>query len=285
MALGQVIVRQLELQDRGTVLERWLAHLLAEVIGEADQAAGPAKEACEARAVDLILKLWVHRRALPEQVDPLGGYRKAIEVLGHLMPDANPWARCHRSDTYDGQLREMFELMVKIVLAGVSLTQVSRVRPVTDEELKALEDEERHLHSTLEKWMRVVARSSSRPEIEIAFIDPGTVESADTDRKSGSVGGFSEQEHTSDGHEGQDEVSLHAEIVSNLELMQAELTDLLTRWRKSSPGKTEGEDENLDGSVEGSAATKDGCLDTSREGEVSREKGEADTAGEIQPES
>ena len=258
-----MIVRQLELQDRGSVLKRWLAHHLAEVIGEADKAAGSAKEACEARAVDLILKLWVHRRALPEQVDPLGGYRKAIKVLSYLMPDANPWARYHRSDTYDGLLREMFELMGKIVLAGVSLTQVSHVRPVTDEELKALEDEERHLHSTLEQWMPVVARSSSSPEIEITFVDPGTAESAETDRESGPAGGFSEQEAP-------DEASLHAEIASDLERMQTELTDLLTRWRKSSPRKTEDEDENSDVSVEGSAATTDGCLDTSGEGDVTR---------------
>ena len=265
-----MIVRQLELQDRGTVLERWLAHHLAEVIGEADQSEGSAREACEARAVDLILKLWAHRRALPDHVDPLGGYREAIKVLGHLMPDANPWARYHRSDTYEGQLREMFELMGKIVLAGVLLTQVSRVRPVADEELKALEDEERHLHSTLEKWMPVVAHSSPRPEIEIASIDPGTVESAETDQKSARAGDFSEQDHTSDEQEVPDEPNLHAEIASDLERMQTELTDLLTRWRKSSPGKTEDEDENSDGSVEGRAATTDGCLDTSGEGEVNR---------------
>lgn len=252
------------------MLERWLAHHLAEVIGEVDQATGSAKAACEARAVDLILKLWVHRRALPEPVDPLGGYRKAIEGLGCLVPDANPWAYYRQPDTYNGLLREMFELLGKVVLAGVLLTQVSRVRPVTDEELKALEDEERHLHSTLEQWMPVVARSSSRPEIEISFVDPGTVESADIDRKSGSVVGFGEQDHTSDEHEGQNEADLHAEIVSDLERMQTKLTDLLTRWRKSSPGKTEDEDENSDGSVEGRAATTGGCLDTSGEGEVTR---------------
>ena len=50
LALGRTIVRQLELEDRGTVLERWLAHHLAEVIAEADQAVGVAKAASEAQA-------------------------------------------------------------------------------------------------------------------------------------------------------------------------------------------------------------------------------------------
>ena len=118
MALGQVIVKQLDLNDRGTVLERWLAHHLAEVIAEADQATGTAKAASEAQAVDLILKLWIHRRALPEPVDPLGGYRKAIEVLGRLAPEADPWSRFRQPDGYDGLLHEMFRILSRTVLSG-----------------------------------------------------------------------------------------------------------------------------------------------------------------------
>ena len=71
------------------MLERWLAHHVAEVIAEADQAVGPAKAASEARAVDLILQLWVHWRALPEPVDPLGGYREAVGVPDRLVPGAD----------------------------------------------------------------------------------------------------------------------------------------------------------------------------------------------------
>ena len=106
MALGQVIVRQLETESHGAVLERWLAHHLAEVMAEVDHAVGPEKADAESRAVDLILKLWTHRRALPEPVDPLGGFRKAIEVLGRLAPEADPWRRHHRSGTYEDLLHE-----------------------------------------------------------------------------------------------------------------------------------------------------------------------------------
>lgn len=280
MALGQVIVRQLELEDRGTVLERWLAHHLAEVIAEADRAVGPAKATSEAQAVDLVLKLWAHRRALPEPVDPLGGYRKAVEVLGRLVPEANPWAYYRRPDTYDGLLREMFELLGTIMLAGVLLTQVSRVRPITAEELMALEEEERYLHSTLEQWMQFVARSPSRPEINIEFVSTGTTEGTEVDGVSESVGDSSNEYRTSDGQAGPDDASLHAAIVSNLERMQTDLTDLLTRWRDSLPCKMEGEGENSVGSLGGRAATTDGSQDVFGDGEVTREQTGADTAKE-----
>ena len=254
------------------MLDRWIAHHLAEVIAEASQAAGPAKAASEARAVDLVLKLWGHRRALPEPVDPLGGYRKAVEVLSRLMPEANPWAYYRRPDTYDGLLHEMFELLAKIVLAGVLLTQVSHVRPITEEESKALEEEERHLHAMLEQWMPFVGRSSSRPEIEIEFVNTGTTEGAEPDRESERVGDPGNRDHASDEQVEPDDASLHATIVSNLERMQTDLSDLLTRWRKASPRKIE--DESSVGSVGACAATADGSLDTPGDGEVTRGKTE-----------
>lgn len=273
LALGQVIVRQLELQDRGTVLERWIAHHLAEVIAEASRAVGPAKKASEAQAVDLVLKLWAHRRALPESVDPLGGYRKAIEVLGLLMPEANPWTHYSQPSTCEGLLREMFELLGMIVLAGVLLTQVSRARPITEEEFKALEEEERYLHSMLEKWMLLAARSSSKTEVKIEFVSTGATEGSEADREPERVNDSSDQDRTSDEQAGPDDVDLHAEIVSSLERMQTDLTDLLTRWRESSPRKIES--ANSVGSVGGCAATTDSSLDTFGDVKVTGEKSEA----------
>ena len=275
-----MIVRQLELEDRGAVPERWLAHHLAEMIAEADQAVGPAKSASEAQAVDLILKLWTHRRALPEPVDPLGGYRTAVEVLDRLVPEANPWRRFRRPDTYDGLLREMFQLLIRIVLAGLLLTQVSRARPVNEEEFKALEEEERHLQSVIKQWMLFFARPPSRPEIDIEFSDLDTKEDVEVDRESKRVGNSDDQEHTSDEQGTPDDASLHAAIVSNLERMQTVLAELLTRWRKSLPCKDEDQDENLVGRTGGCIATTASSPDAFGDGEVVREKTEADTAGE-----
>ena len=261
------------------MLERWLAHHLAEVITDADRAVGPAKAAYEAQAVDLVLKLWAHRRALPEPVDPLGGYRKAVEVLGCLAPDASPWAHHRGSGTYDGLLREMFELLSGIVVAGILLTQVSRARPVAEEELKALEGEERYWHSTLDRWMPFVTRSSSRAAIEIEFVNTDMAERAQADRGSERVGDSSKQDHTSDEEVEPDDASLHAAIVSNIERMQTDLSDLLTRWRESLPREVEGDGENSGGSMGGHTATTDRSPNIFRDGEEIREKVEAKTTG------
>ena len=282
MALGQVIVRQLELEDCSTVLERWLAHHLAEVMAEAGQAVGPARAASEAQAVDLVLKLWTHRRALPEPADPLGGYRKAVEVLGRLMPEANPWVYYHRPDTYDGLLREMFELLSRIVLAGLLLTQVSRARPVTAEESKGLEEDEVYLQSVFEQWMPFFPRPRSRPDINIEYVGTDTVEDAEMgiDEKPERVGGPDDQNHASDEQAAPADVSLHATIASDLERMQADLAELLARWRKSSPCEFEGKAENSAGLSKARAATAAGSLDAFGDGEVVREKTEADRTGE-----
>ena len=281
LALGQVIVRQLELEDRGTVLERWLAHHLAEVMTEADHAVGPAKAASEAQAVDLVLKLWAHRRALPEPVDPLGGYRKAVEVLGRLVPEANPWAYRRRPETYDALLHEMFELLGRIVLAGLLLTQVSRARPVTAEESKRLEEEELYLQSVFEQWMPFFPRPQSRPDIKIEFVGTDTAEDAEIgiDKRSERIGDSDDQDHVSDEQVAPTDARLHTAIASDLEGMQNNLADLLTRWRKSSPCEPESEDENSVGLTGDCEATKGGSLDAFGDGEVVREKTEADTSG------
>ena len=282
LALGQVIVRQLELEDRGTVLERWLAHHLAEIIAEADQAVGAEKAASEAQAVDLVLKLWAHRRALPEPADPLGGYRKAVEVLARLVPEANPWAYLRRPETPDGLLREMFALLSRIVLAGLLLTQVSRVRPVTAEESKGLEEEEIHLQSVFEQWMPFFPRPQSRSDIKIEFVDAGPAEDAETsiDEKSERVGDPDGREHVSDEQATPTDARLHAAIASDLEDMQSDLADLLTLWRNSSPCEPEGEDDNSS-APRGShaAATAGSSLDAFGDIKMVREKTEADTAG------
>ena len=233
MALGQVIVRQLELADRGSVLDRWLAHHLAEVIAEADRAAGPAKAASESRAVELILKLWAHRRILPEAADPLGGYRKAVEVLGRLMPDANPWARFRRPETSEDLLRETFEVLSRIVIAGVLLTQAPRARSVTAAETKGLEAEEVYLQSVLDQWMSFFPLPRRRSEIKFDFVNADASEGEKLHMEPERLGDSGDQDHTSDEGAAPADDRLHATIVSDLEHMQNRLAELLSRWQRS----------------------------------------------------
>lgn len=245
MALGQKIVHQLELDNRGAVLERWLAHHLAELMSEADQAEGPAKTAAEQRAVDIILKLWMHRRALPEQVDPIGGYRKAISVLGRLMPESNPWPRYRWQASHEDILHDMFETLSRIVLGGVLLTQVTHPRSISETESKVLEDEEIFLQETLERWMPFFSLPPETPKFDIKIVDMDVAEESGEDQDASS-----EEEHDalpSDQQAARTEQSLHNAIVTNLERMQTDLSELLTRWKQMKNDEHEsGEDHSLD---------------------------------------
>ena len=239
MALGRVIVRQLELAARGEVLEHWLAHHLAEVIAEADNSVGPSKEAAEARAVDLILKLWSHRRALPEPVDPLGGYRDAIKILGQLMPDSDPWSRLYRPPTndYTDLLRDMFEVLSKSVVLGLLLTQVSRTRQIAEAEDKGLEDEEKYLLSALEHWKQFVPPALPERKVRITFGDPEPTADLKFDQKPNESDDSSNEDAAPD-----EQTAMHAAIVANLERAQTDLAKLLTRWRGNAPHESKTEE-------------------------------------------
>ena len=261
------------------MLERWLAHHLAEVLIETDRAVGSAKAASEAQAVDLILKLWVHRRALPEPVDPLGGCRKAVEMLGRLVPEANPWSHFRQPDSRDRLLREMFQVLSKIVLAGLYLTQISRTRPITAEESKLLDEEEIYLKSAFEQWIPLFPRLQAKPEIKTEFVGADTTEGAKPDDKSERLDNSDNHDPTPDEQMASADVQLHAAIASNLEHMQADLAKLLIRWRESQPCNREGDGENTTGLDGGRAATMTDSRDVSGSGDIVPEKPGAETAG------
>ena len=228
LALGRVIVRQLELTNRGAVLEHWIAHHLAETLDEVDSATGTAKVDAESRAVDLILKLWLHRRALPEPVDPLGGYRKAIEALGYLIPDANPWRRFGRSGDEDELLREIFDALSKTIVFGLLLSHPSEIRAVTSEETMALSSEELEVKNVLEKWLPI-ASLPPKPSINFEFVDPadGSPRSTDASETLG------EEEHDpspSERDAGLDEAAIRAKIIEEIKNAQQSLEKLLNRW-------------------------------------------------------
>lgn len=229
LALGQAIVQELKLDNRGAVLERWLAHHLAELMTAAGRAIGPAKAAAEQQAVDVILKLWMHRRALPEPVDPLGGYRNAIAVLGRLMPEADPWKRYRQHGAYEDLLHEMFETLTRTMCNGILLTQFTRARSIDEAESRALEDEELFLQEMLDRWMPFFTRPLQSPKkIVIHFVDSNDLEEADN--QSSSSDEVERNDLTPEQLAEQAEASVHAAIVENLERMQTALASLLNRW-------------------------------------------------------
>ena len=149
-----------------------MAHHLADLLNEADNAEGTAKAAVEDRAVDLVLKLWLHRRALPEAVDPLGGLREVIQVLELLSPDANPWRRYSNPSSHAELLRETFHVLAKVVAMGALL--VGRAEPTesSQEQVAGLSDEERHLLEMLEQWTPFVDDATKPDMYEVLARQP-----------------------------------------------------------------------------------------------------------------
>ena len=142
LALGRQIVNELQLDAHGSIAARWLAHHVAELIQLAKSSVGTAKIAAQERAATAILKVWAERRDVPADIDPLNGYRRAIEVLGRLAPDADPWSRYRGSGRYEDLLSQTFDALRMTVLAGVLLTQVDGPRPIKPEEGPFWEPEE-----------------------------------------------------------------------------------------------------------------------------------------------
>ena len=230
-----------------------MAHHLAESIETAEGADGEERRVAEDRAIDLVLKLWTHRRALPEPADPLSGYRDAIAVLGRMLPRADPWSRYRRPDGHDGLLHEMFGLMSQAVMGGLLLTRADEVRKLEDEERAALSDEETFLREMLERWSRFFTASSSPLRVKLTFADPDWARArldamilgeefndvdgngdgtrrADGDGETSSAGG-------AEGDAAEDERrTRHAAVLANVEAVRNRLDDLIGRWRASEPG-------------------------------------------------
>lgn len=241
LALGQEIVRELQLDARGAVLDRWLAHHLAELISEADRAAGPEKATAERQAVKLILRLWRNRRALPARVDPLGGYRDAIAVLGRLLPDADPWARYRRNGSHEDLLHEIFEAMSRVIAGGILLTHFIDARPISEVEAGALEEEELLLLTELERWRAFFTSEPDPPDIDLLFVDPDSEEAGENEadqpgpESGGDVLPTEPEEPTA--------ATLHEAIAANLERIQSDLGKLLARWKRAAPPEPASDEE------------------------------------------
>ncbi|WP_434380576.1 hypothetical protein [Melittangium boletus] len=268
MALGQELVRNLELDARGTIPERWLAHHLAELMVEAERATGPAKAEAEARATDLILRLWAKRRDLPAAADPLGGYREAIAVLSRLMPDRNPWAAYDHHGGPEQMFHDLFDCMARVVMCGLLLTEARPPREVAPAEEAAMEREELALREHLNWWAKaigpslpVVVQRLVGPDDHLAVLATDSAEDgelpaaaalgptggqhpdqSDEDRVEPESDEEEEFDGADDGNEADDasgdlaklRLSAHETVTAALESLQRELATLVERWRANS---------------------------------------------------
>jgi hypothetical protein len=85
--LGELLVKELEVDPGGDYLTRWMAHHIAEKLTLAKECKGIQKSAIEKECYDLILELWKHRFYFPNGHKPLANYDLILETLERINPD------------------------------------------------------------------------------------------------------------------------------------------------------------------------------------------------------
>ena len=151
LKLGSRIVRELRLEHTDT-LGRWMAHHLAEVLQDVDSAREDEKELVRNRAVDLILKLWSHKRSLPGAAYPLTNLERAISVLARLSPDTSPfqWIRTGEKEKL---LARVFDGLRLVVIRGVILISRTSDFPEDYEAARPfLNEDEQKLLDAFKSW-------------------------------------------------------------------------------------------------------------------------------------
>lgn len=244
LALGRRIVNELQLDARESVATRWLAHHAAELIQQAESSEGPEKTAAQERAVATILKLWEKRRELPGDVDPLGTYRKAIQVLARLAPDADPWTRYRGQGGFEDLLSHIFDIVRRSVVAGVLLTQVDRPSVVGTEKLSFLDPEEVTLHGALAEWTSFFSSRSRRPDISVIFaLSDDDAEIVTPDEPGPATGpALADARVGAESADCRNQASVQSALLAHLETAHRNLGELITRWKEASttPANDEG---------------------------------------------
>lgn len=83
-ALGKKLVQELSLNDSVNTLERWMAHYIAELIHNAENAPADEKPALQAECAAAIMDLWEKRHSLPNGKRPFEDMESVFCTLEQL---------------------------------------------------------------------------------------------------------------------------------------------------------------------------------------------------------
>lgn len=157
LELGQHLVRELGFEDRGETLGRWMAHHLAELLDQAENAKTAAERAkARKKATVTILKVWEHRTLLPGKAYPLAPYRDVLAVLARLRPDDNPFRyRGHDAAARKEQLAaDLFDSLTRLIIALLLMKIPPDIwsAKVGAVAIKALSKQEQCVLASLYQW-------------------------------------------------------------------------------------------------------------------------------------
>ncbi|SFI44417.1 hypothetical protein [Nitrosomonas sp. Nm34] len=87
IALGKLLVDELQLHQPVDTLGRWMAHHIAEVMLATERATGRKRVEAEDRCREAILALWKHINAFPRDHRPLKDIELLLATIQALAPD------------------------------------------------------------------------------------------------------------------------------------------------------------------------------------------------------
>lgn len=169
LALGEYLVRELDLKDGVDTLGRWMAHHLAELIHEAKNGGTTAKRTKASRqATETILKIWEHRRSLPGKAYPLAPYNELLTVLHRLRPDANPFGvyRQYGETRRDHLAAVIFDRLTRLVIALLLVRVPSDSSSDAKENnvTETLTNEEQQVLSAIQGWFEFFTPKTRSPK-------------------------------------------------------------------------------------------------------------------------
>lgn len=87
IALGELLVKELQLDESVDTLGRWMAHHVAEVMQAAEKSSGRKRTEAEDRCREAILSLWKHINDFPRGHRPLADIEPLVATIKALDPD------------------------------------------------------------------------------------------------------------------------------------------------------------------------------------------------------
>lgn len=146
MTLGKRIVKELDLEDSVDTLGRWMAHRIAELMEQAEQAPTEAeREAAKRECTDVIIRLWEHRTKFPFK-PPLADIAK---FLRNLTSDSPPphWEKPESPDgTWHSILPHLEKLQEREYRicrdAAIAETSLEEEREWLEEHREEMSDDE-----------------------------------------------------------------------------------------------------------------------------------------------
>lgn len=170
LALGQLLVENLNLSDSNDTLGKWMAHHLAQLMQDAKKAPkGKSKSALEAQAAELIVKLWMHRAEFQNRINPLDALAPVIRVIQSLDDNNPSWIPRHLS----GEASSLYHVFRRLMIAAIcsrAETDAAEGLVQAKKTAKFQSADERAIVEGLGIWSEVLSPKRG-PRIKIVYGD------------------------------------------------------------------------------------------------------------------